>query len=350
MLCPLSYRRSRSKLIIPDNDDNEQRSTSNLQSYTDKALEQRFPLKEAIEGYLLSCKVEGKSLATIEAYKSKLYPFLWYCQHYNLPDDVTAITTQHIREFLAYLRDNQVRFGGHSTLSRKPVNRTTIQRYYRVLCSLWTWLLAEELTTDNPLLRIRTPRPERKVIKALSPDEVKKLLASFDNSFDGKRNKAILFTLIDGGLRLGELLRLRLDDVDMQHQLLQIKGKTGERVVRFGTTTAKALLRYLMIRGRINGSTESLWLTSKGQVLTVSGVQSMFKRLSTRAGIEVHPHLLRHTFATMWLLNGGDSLMLQRLLGHTTLTMTNRYCQAVGSLNAIESHKKYSPVDNLRFK
>ena len=73
-------------------------------------------------------------------------------------------------------------------------------------------------------------------------------------------------------------------------------------------------------------------------------------RFLLKKGVHVHAHLLRHTFATLWLKNGGDSLMLQRLLGDTTLMMTNRYCQAVGCYDAVESHKRYSPVDNLRFK
>jgi integrase len=64
----------------------------------------------------------------------------------------------------------------------------------------------------------------------------------------------------------------------------------------------------------------------------------------------IPPHLLRHTFATLWSKNGGDSLMLQRLLGHTTLMMTNRYCQAIGWLDAVEAHKRYNPVDNFRVK
>ncbi len=66
-----------------------------------------------------------------------------------------------------------------------------------------------------------------------------------------------------------------------------------------------------------------------------------------KTGVHVHAHLLRHIFAAMWLLNGGNSLTLQRLLGHSTLMMTNRYCQAVGCYDAIESHKLYSPVDNM---
>ncbi|MFC1894007.1 tyrosine-type recombinase/integrase [Chloroflexota bacterium] len=128
---------------------------------------------------------------------------------------------------------------------------------------------------------------------------------------------------------------------------MKVDGKTGERVVRFGSTTAKALKKYLKNRTRVDGSNDSLWLTDKGNTLKDSSVETLFIKLSKKTGIRVHPHLLRHTFATLWLKNGGDSLMLQRLLGHTTLMMTNRYCQAVGCYDAVESHRKYSPVDNL---
>ncbi|MFC1992877.1 tyrosine-type recombinase/integrase, partial [Chloroflexota bacterium] len=102
------------------------------------------------------------------------------------------------------------------------------------------------------------------------------------------------------------------------------------------------------LRNKVNGHNDYLWLTKKGITLKDSSVETLFIKLRKRTGIYVHPHLLRHTFATMWLKNGGEGLMLQRLLGHTTLMMTNRYCQAVGCYDAVESHKKYSPVDNLR--
>ncbi|MFC1962919.1 tyrosine-type recombinase/integrase, partial [Chloroflexota bacterium] len=156
-----------------------------------------------------------------------------------------------------------------------------------------------------------------------------------------------ILVLVDCGLRLGELLNLKLNDVSREQQLLKVDGKTGERVVRFGSTTAKALLEYLMNRTSVDGNNKSLWLTDKGITLKDSSVETLFIKLSKKTGIAVHPHLLRHTFATLWLKNGGDSLMLQRLLGHTTLMMTNRYCQAVGCYDALESHKRYSPIDNL---
>ena len=190
------------------------------------------------------------------------------------------------------------------------------------------------------MVKIKVPRAEKKVIKALDCKGVNQLISALGNTFDGVRNKAIILVLVDCGLRLGELLNIKLSDVNREQQIIKVDGKTGERVVRYGKTTAKALAAYLKLRSQVNGHNESLWLTEKGITLKDSSVETLFIKLSKRTGIAVHPHLLRHTFATMWLKNGGDSLMLQRLLGHTTLMMTNRYCQAVGCYDAVESHKK----------
>jgi len=107
------------------------------------------------------------------------------------------------------------------------------------------------------------------------------------------------------------------------------------------------LKQYLKLRNQVNGHAGQLWITQKGNALKDSSVETLFIKLRNKTNIPVHPHLLRHTFATLWLKNGGDSLMLQRLLGHTTLMMTNRYCQAVGCEDAVEVHKLYSPIDNI---
>lgn len=305
-------------------------------------------LEEAIDGFLLSCKVEGRSYGTIECYTDKLKGFLWYANNYDWPDNVSEITTNHLRRFLAYLRETPHRFNSTCPRAMQPINSTTIQKYYRVLSAWLGWCLSEGILEDNPLTRIRVPRAEKKAVRALDSEAVNELIRAQKDTFEGRRNKAIILVLVDCGLRLGELLNLTLDDVDMERQLLQVDGKTGERVVRFGDTTARALDEYLRDRDRVNGHSDSLWIIRKGTGLKASSLETAFRHLSRKTGIAVHPHLLRHTFATMWLKNGGDSLMLQRLLGHTTLMMTNRYCQAVGSYEAIESHKRYSPVDRLK--
>jgi site-specific recombinase XerD len=305
-------------------------------------------IKQAIDSFLLNCKVEGKSYGTIECYSDKLKGLYWYASNYHLPDDISAITTNHLREFLAYLRDTPHRFNSTCPRAMKPVNSTTIQKYYRGLSALFNWLVREELLSYSPLLKIKVPKAEKKVVKALSYAEVNQLVSTFGKKFEDRRNKAMILVLVDCGLRLGELLNIKMSDIDMQQQLMTVDGKTGERVVRFGLTTAKALLKYMMARQALNGHCANLWITGDGTGLKDSSVETLFIKLSKKTGIAVHPHLLRHTFATLWLKNGGDSLMLRRLLGHTTLMMTNRYCQAVGCYDAVEAHKRFSPVDGLR--
>ncbi|MFC1916388.1 tyrosine-type recombinase/integrase [Chloroflexota bacterium] len=304
-------------------------------------------IKQAIDGFLLSCKVEGKADGTIECYSDKLKGFLWYATNYDWPDDISAITTNHLREFLVYLRETKHRFNSTCPRAMKPINNTTIQKYYRALSALFNWSINEGILETSSLVKIKVPRAEKKVIKALISIEVSQLISALGNTFEGIRNKAIILILVDCGLRLGELLNLKILDINMEQQLLKVDGKTGERVVRFGSTSAKSLKKYLKNRARIDGNNDSLWLTSEGVTLKDSSVETLFIKLAKKTGIRVHPHLLRHTFATMWLKNGGDSLMLQRLLGHTTLMMTNRYCQAVGCYDAVEAHKQYSPVDNI---
>ncbi|MFC1938967.1 phage integrase N-terminal SAM-like domain-containing protein [Chloroflexota bacterium] len=96
-------------------------------------------IKKAIDEFLLSCKVEGKAYGTIECYSDKLKGFLWYATNYDWPDDVTAITTNHLREFLAYLRETPHRFNSSCPRAMKPINSTTIQKYYRALSALFNW-------------------------------------------------------------------------------------------------------------------------------------------------------------------------------------------------------------------
>jgi site-specific recombinase XerD len=313
----------------------------------DTLSKEKVTIKQAIDDFFLSCKVEGKSYGTIECYQDKLKGFLWYCENYDIPSCIDEVTTQHLREFLAYLRDTEHRFNSKCPRAKKHINSTTIQKYYRALSSLFNFLIREEVLDTNPLVKIKVPRAEKKVIKALSSNEVNQIISSLKNTFEGRRNKAIILVLVDCGLRLGELLNLKVIDVNMEQQILKVDGKTGERVVRFGSTTAKALKKYMKIRNSINGHSDRLWIIAEGTPLKETSVETLFIHLSKKIGIHINPHLLRHTFATLWLKNGGDSLMLQRLLGHTTLMMTNRYCQAVGCYDAIEARVRYSPVDRL---
>ena len=140
-------------------------------------------IKKAIDGFLLSCRVEGKSYGTIECYSDKLKGFLWYATNYNWPDDITAITANHLREFLAYLRETPHRFNSTCPRAMKPINNTTIQKYYRALSALFNWSINEGILETNNLVKIKVPRAEKKVIKALDSNGINQLIPALGNTF-----------------------------------------------------------------------------------------------------------------------------------------------------------------------
>ena len=119
-------------------------------------------IKQAIDGFLLTCKVEGKSYGTIDCYSDKLKGFLWYASNHDWPDDIRAITTNHLREFLAYLRETPHRFNSTCPRAMKLINSTTIQKYYRALSALFNWSINEGILETNPLVKIKVPRAEKK--------------------------------------------------------------------------------------------------------------------------------------------------------------------------------------------
>ncbi|MBN1161914.1 MAG: phage integrase N-terminal SAM-like domain-containing protein [Dehalococcoidales bacterium] len=146
-------------------------------------------LKQAIDEFLLSCKVEGKSYGTIECYTDKLKGFLWYTRNYKWPDNIKAITANHLREFLVYLRETPHRFNSTCPRAMKPINSTTVQKYYRALSAMFNWSVNEGILETSPLVKIKVPRAEKKVVKALDSNEINQVISSLPDTFDGIRDR-----------------------------------------------------------------------------------------------------------------------------------------------------------------
>ncbi len=262
-------------------------------------------LRSLVEGYILSCRCESKSAATIANYQYRLASFIWFCQASGFPDEPGKITTTHIRQFLWYLASEPNRWGGSSTSARKPASRATVNHYYRVLNSFFNWLEREDLISENPLTRIKTPRFEKKVIQAFTAKEVAALLSQCSaKTALNVRNRAILM-MLDTGIRVSELVHLNLNDVDMKTGSVMVThGKGGkERVVRIGFKTQKALWRYVTLWRR--SDSERLFLNRSGDPLDIRGVALMVRRIGKKASANgVHVHRLRHTFAISFLRAG----------------------------------------------
>ena len=309
-------------------------------------------VRSLVEGYILNCRCEGKSQATLANYLNRLRCFMWFCQEHSYPDEPHKITPEHIRQFLWYLASEPIRWNGSSTSARKPASQSTINHYYRALNTFFAWLKREELIADNPVARIKTPKIEQKVIQALNPQEVTRLLERFSaRGYLDARNRAIVMMLLDTGMRVFELANLRLDDVDTTSGSILIRRGKGskQRVVRIGAKAQKALWKYMTVYRR--GDSDRLFLSRSGEPLDVTGIKIMIRRLGKKAGVEnAHVHRLRHTFAISFLRSGGDVFSLQYLLGHSTLAMTQRYLQSLNAEDAANAHRQHSPLDNMSSK
>ena len=290
-----------------------------------------------IDLFLLSCKVENYSPKTIDTYKTFLGYFVDFCRSCN----VNSVEQIDMLVLMKYIERCKARV--------KPI---TVHDYYRVVKRWLNWLVKMGIIKENPGDKIGHIKYPSKIIETFNEGHIQGMLTICnDGTKNGIRNQAIILLLLDTGLRLNECASLTLRDVDIEQETIIVMGKGGkQRRVRFGKQAQKALLKYLLSR---KDRLPNLWLTEEGAPLQKMGVEMIIRRIRDRAGISdvrCSAHTFRHTFAINYLRNGGDVFTLQYILGHSTLDMTQRYVASLKSEDAMNGHKKWSPVDNMKLR
>ncbi len=207
----------------------------------------------------------------------------------------------------------------------------SVARYTATLRGFFTFLLAEGLRVDDPTLYLDSPKLEKSLPRVLSEETMDKLLEASAQDDLGVRNLAMIEVLYGSGLRVSELIGLRIADVSLEIGYLRCLGKGGkERIVPLGEPAAVALQRYLKgprERLRRKLSTDAIFLNSKGRKLTRQGFWLILKEWAKEHGVEedIYPHMLRHTFATHLVDHGADLRSVQELLGHADISTTQIY-------------------------
>jgi integrase/recombinase XerC len=204
--------------------------------------------------------------------------------------------------------------------------KSSIARKISTLRSFFRYLVREQLVTSNPAKSVATPKVEKPLPTALTVDEAFRLMES---PVKGKavRDRAILELLYSSGLRVGELVALNPNHLDLDLGIVRVMGKgRKERLVPVGLKAVEALKSYLKERGTLNGE-KPLFVNPSGGRLTARSVGRLVKKYTRRSGIfrKVSPHSLRHTFATHLLDAGADIREIQEMLGHASLSTTQRY-------------------------
>jgi integrase/recombinase XerC len=204
--------------------------------------------------------------------------------------------------------------------------KSSIARKISTLRSFFKYLVREQLATSNPAKSVSTPKVEKPLPTTLTVDEAFRLMEIPVGS-KGLRDRAILELLYSSGIRVGELVGLNLNQLDLDLGIVKVMGKgRKERIVPVGSKAVEALKAYLEKRGVLSGE-EPLFVNSRGGRLTARSVGRLIKKYTKRSGIfrKISPHTLRHSFATHLLDAGADIREIQEMLGHASLSTTQRY-------------------------
>ena len=215
--------------------------------------------------------------------------------------------------------------------------------------SFFNYLIFEGYIKDSPISNIESPKQEKKLPKVLTEEEIKKLINSIDLNHDfGQRNKTIIEILYGTGIRVSELINLKLSNIFFKENIIKVIGKGNkERFVPLGEIASNELKIYINNRNRMkidSKSSDILFLNRYGRGLTRSMIFKIISDASKRVGLDkkISPHTLRHSFATHLIKNGADLRTIQLILGHESITTTEIYTH-LDTLHLEEVLKKYHP-------
>jgi integrase/recombinase XerC len=277
------------------------------------------------------------SINTVSAYRDDLESFVGFlCNDYltMARDQLDLGHVDHltIRAYLAHL-------------ARRKLGRASMARHLSTLRSFFKYLVRESVVEANPARSVATPKLEKHLPSVMQPSDVALLLEQPDLSTPlGLRDRAFLELLYGSGLRIGELVGVDVDDLELHARLVKVRGKgSKERIVPFGSKAEEAIRAWMDVR-KANDEEHAVFVNHRGDRITTRSVRRLFdgyvRGAALRGGIS--PHTMRHSFATHLLNAGADLRGIQELLGHASLSTTQRYTH-LNDWQLIEVYRKAHP-------
>lgn len=278
-------------------------------------------MEELINSFIKYLLVErGYSENTAESYKADLVEFLKFCREEK--DGIPSVGEVNHAFVRAYISDMQ----------RRGCSRSTVARRLSSLRSFFRYLRRRGVVESDPTALVSSPKMQKKLPEFLELTEIEALLSVIDTSkIIGLRDVAIIELLYSTGMRIGELLALDIDDIDIENSVVKVKGKgKRERIIPIGNPAMIALKNYLLVRDKISTKTQSNAVFLNERRMRISDSTTIKRRIKKYASLanirkNITPHTFRHTFATHMLNAGADLRSVQELLGHAKLSTTQIY-------------------------
>ncbi|MFC1956777.1 tyrosine-type recombinase/integrase [Chloroflexota bacterium] len=260
------------------------RATEKRYSNTSTPSSKATDLDGLIYGYKLCARSEGKSPKTILITITALRSLLRFLRSNRHSINVCEINTDRLREYVLYLQ--QVKKFAHHPFTKpqdKGLSGQSVNCYLRAIRAFWSWLVNEELVSSNPFSRIKIPKPPKKVIPTFSEPQIQALLSTIrvSNPIGFSRDHIILLTLLDTGMRAGELISITLKDLNLDEGIIKLYGKgSKERTIPVGSRVQRVIWKYLQCYRRepFNPLCNTLFLSKSGEPLTVNGLETIVEK------------------------------------------------------------------------
>ena len=295
-------------------------------------------IREMYDMFLLEQEFRNNSPVTIAWYKDQLENFyLWL--HSDDPADLNLIK---FKQYGVFLKSLYKRNGDR-------LSSSSVQGAMRAVKAFYNFCIGEDYLEDFSR-QLRLPKVHCKEQLILDDQEIIQLLRACDESFShcSLRNKCFVLLMLDSGLRRGEIPRINIGDIYFNNKSMIIRGKgSKQRLIPIGYQTSEALLDYRLKCRQVASGSEPFFVDQRGERCSDNLIKQIFKRLKDTTGIErLHPHLLRHTFATYYLADGGDLETLRLILGHSNIQTTQMYLNLAFNLK-LQRSRHNSHIDKL---
>lgn len=322
-------------------------------------------IKFLIDEFMLFCESKNLSKKTMFNYEQTLRLFTQYLEEEKNIKDISKITEKVIREYIIYIKERgkyTVVIDRHTLKTNTPdvrkdfgkkVSITTINNYIRNIKVFFNFLFKQEYIKKNVVRNIKEFKNPRMPKEFITDEQFSELLRHINTTkFCERRDYTIILLLLDTGMRIGETVSIKVENLDMDCRAILLpsddtKGRKG-RYVYFSPTMQKELRRWLQYKDRYVES-EYLFCTSKGKTILIRSFERQLKNFGNRVGLKnICPHQLRNNFAKRFLMSGGSIYFLSKILGHSSVKVTEQAYLDLTDEDIRKNYQKFSPLANMR--